>query len=376
MNCYLLRGCFLALCLFSATSYAQQNCAAWPQWETFKQHFISEQGRVIDLGSEQTITTSEGQSYGMFFALLANDQATFDKLLDWTQIHLAEGDLSTRLPAWQWGRARDGNERILDSNPASDSDLWIAYSLSQAAELWQNRRYAVLASVMAMRIIREETAYLPNLGLSLLPAPAGFDYDKQGWKLNPSYAPLFILQQFSQRYPHSPWQQLHDASATMLLATSNQGVSPDWVMYQPDKGFYYDKQTTDLGSYNAIRVYLWAAMMAENAPYRDELIKQFAPVVEHLTENLKSPLNSFAKTGKMSKSGPRGFDAALMPLLAIYDEHETLTALQQQLMVDTSFTTHRYYDSVLYLFATSTLNKRFEIDEHGKLTPNWSTGCR
>ncbi len=37
------------------------------------------------------ITTSEGQSYGMFFA--GGDRAAFDNLLDWTQNNLAQGSL-------------------------------------------------------------------------------------------------------------------------------------------------------------------------------------------------------------------------------------------------------------------------------------------
>ncbi|MGB1290480.1 MAG: cellulose synthase complex periplasmic endoglucanase BcsZ [Pseudoalteromonas sp.] len=375
-NTYIKIYSLLAFLLFTTTSFAQTMCEPWTQWETFKNHFITSDGRVIDLGSKQSITTSEGQSYALFFALIANDRVTFDKVLDWTEVNLAEGDLSTRLPAWQWGINDDGQESILDSNPASDSDLWIAYALSQAGILWQDRRYSVLAAVMAKRIMREETAYIPNLGLSLLPAPSGFEYKNDQYKLNPSYAPLFILRQLSQLYPHSPWQKLHDNSAQMILETSKEGVSPDWVMYQPSKGFYYDKTTSDLGSYNAIRVYLWASMMAEDAPYRETLVKQFKPMSDHVVRLSGSPLNTYAKTGKVQKYGPRGFDAALLPLLAVFNEDEAMTALQQKLMIDTSFTKSRYYDSVLYLFGTSTVNKQFAIDEMGKLTPHWSTECR
>ena len=39
-------------------------------------------------------------------------------------------------------------------------------------------------------------------------------------------------------------------------------------------------------------------------------------------------------------------------------------------MVDKSFTQTRYYDSVLNLFGTSTLNKRFLITADGTLQPN------
>ena len=68
---------FVSMILIWPLNCVAQSCADWPQWNTFKKHFVSEQGRVIDLGSKQSITTSEGQSYALFFALVANDQTSF-----------------------------------------------------------------------------------------------------------------------------------------------------------------------------------------------------------------------------------------------------------------------------------------------------------
>ena len=90
----------LALLPFARSSFAAAN-AAWPDWLTFKRLYLSEDGRVIDRSVPQQITTSEGQSYGLFFALVANDREGFAKILKWTQDNLAGGDLSQRLPAWQ-----------------------------------------------------------------------------------------------------------------------------------------------------------------------------------------------------------------------------------------------------------------------------------
>ena len=72
----------------------------WPAWEQFKKAYVSPEGRVIDPSDARKISTSEGQSYGLFFALAANDRAGFDKLLTWTQNNLAEGDLKQHLPGW------------------------------------------------------------------------------------------------------------------------------------------------------------------------------------------------------------------------------------------------------------------------------------
>ena len=107
----------------------------WTLWNSYAAHFIDAQGRVIDpQGGGRT--TSEGQSYAMFFALVNNDQARFERLLKWTQTNLAQGDLATHLPAWLWGKTKEGEWKILDPNPASDADVWIAYSLVEAGRLW------------------------------------------------------------------------------------------------------------------------------------------------------------------------------------------------------------------------------------------------
>ena len=65
----------------------------WPAWDRYKKAMLSSDGRIIDRSSEQLITTSEGQSYGLFFALLANDQPSFAKILKWTRNNLADGSL-------------------------------------------------------------------------------------------------------------------------------------------------------------------------------------------------------------------------------------------------------------------------------------------
>ena len=96
---------------------AEQN---WPLWERYAQNAIDPQGRVID-HSAQDRTTSEGQAYGMFFALVANDRTRFDKILGWTEVNLAQGDLTLHLPAWNWGKNPDGSWKTIDPNPASDA---------------------------------------------------------------------------------------------------------------------------------------------------------------------------------------------------------------------------------------------------------------
>src|SRR5262245_59424915 len=138
----------LLMCLLHEAG-AAPSPPPWPAWERFKELYVSRDGRIIDASVPEQITTSEGQSYGLLFALIANDRARFDELLRWTQNNLARGDLQRTLPAWQWGHASDGRWRVLDANPASDADVWIAYSLMQAGRLWCDAELSKLGHDLA-----------------------------------------------------------------------------------------------------------------------------------------------------------------------------------------------------------------------------------
>jgi len=128
------------------------TACSWPAWDRFKAELVSVDGRVIDPSDERLITTSEGQSYALFFALVGNDRQAFAQLLRWTTNNLAEGDLARHLPAWLWGRNRQQQWQVLDTNNASDADLWIAYSLLEAGRLWDEPAYTQLGQRLLWRI--------------------------------------------------------------------------------------------------------------------------------------------------------------------------------------------------------------------------------
>jgi hypothetical protein len=79
----------------------------WALWDKYAPRIVDAHGRVIDHAAGDR-TTSEGQSYGLFFSLVAGDRERFEKILDWTQNNLSGGDLGARLPAWLYGRASGG----------------------------------------------------------------------------------------------------------------------------------------------------------------------------------------------------------------------------------------------------------------------------
>ena len=149
---------FLLTSLAGALSaLAMTANASWPMWESFKAANIDASHRVIDYSDARAITTSEGQSYAMFFALVADDRETFDKLLAWTEQNLAKGDITKNLPSWLWGK-NGSSWGIIDSNNATDSDLWIAYDLLEAARIWNAPEYAQKARAMMELLKKDVTA--------------------------------------------------------------------------------------------------------------------------------------------------------------------------------------------------------------------------
>ena len=166
------RWCVLAAVMLAALPL--RAACTWPAWEQFKKDYISEGGRVIDPSDTRKITTSEGQSYALFFALAANDRKAFDLLLTWTRDNLASGDLNAHLPAWLWGQKDKDAWAVIDNNSASDADVWIAWSLVEAGRLWKDRDYTRTGKALLKRIVSEEVVNVPGLGAMLLPGKVGF----------------------------------------------------------------------------------------------------------------------------------------------------------------------------------------------------------
>ncbi len=340
----------------------------WPAWEHFKQAYISEGGRVVDPSDARKITTSEGQSYALFFALAANDRKAFDNLLQWTQNNLAQGSLSDHLPAWLWGKKDQQNWTVLDTNSASDADLWIAWSLLEAGRLWKNDAYTHLGKALLDRIAKEEVVKVPELGLMLLPGKIGFA-DDSAWRFNPSYLPPQLASYFTRF--GAPWTTLRETNLRLLLETAPKGFSPDWVRYQKGQGWQLKSEKTLIGSYDAIRVYLWAGMLNDSDTQKARLLAKFKPMATVTTKNNAPPEKVDVATGKIEGNGPVGFAAALLPFLQDRDAQARL----RQNVADHFPGDDAYYSYVLTLFGQGWDEHRFRFTPRGELQPDWGQEC-
>ncbi|MGL5970142.1 MAG: cellulose synthase complex periplasmic endoglucanase BcsZ [Kluyvera sp.] len=344
-----------------------QAACQWPAWEQFKQEYVSAEGRVIDPSDSRKITTSEGQSYALFFALAANDQKAFASLLNWTQNNLAAGSLRENLPAWLWGKKSETEWTVLDSNSASDSDIWIAWALLEAGRLWKNDDYSATGKALLAKIAEDEVVKVPGLGLMLLPGRVGFAEETR-WRFNPSYLPPQVAQYFSRF--GAPWTALRDTNLKILMDTAPQGFSPDWVSYDKTQGWQL-KATDVVGSYDAIRVYLWVGMMNDADPQKARLLKRFNAMAAQTVKQGLPPEKVAIATGKVTGDGPVGFSASLLPFL----QNRDATAVQRQRVADHFPGADAYYNFVLTLFGQGWDQHRFRFSARGELLPDWGQEC-
>ena len=355
------------------------NAQSWPLWESYAKYAVDDQGRVIDR-SAQDHTTSEGQAYAMFFALVAGDRIRFDKVLSWTEINLAGGDLTQRLPGWSWGRGPDGSWKLLDPNSASDADLWIAYSLLEAGRLWHEPRYEKLGTIIAIRVAQLEVAYVPGLGTTLLPGSGGFHPDESTWLLNPSYMPPFVLVRLSSAMPRGPWRGVFDSLLPILAEGSGNGFAMDWVTAgtgvrpssAPGK-----VDALPVGSYDAIRVYLWLGISDSSTPGIRQLLAAVPGMAAYLKGHNLPPESVDANGRTISLNAPPGFSAAVVPYLrAIGMRGQAKAQLDR---VDATKNPAMglygrnpvYYDQNLALFSIGWLEQRYRFDRDGRLNVKW-----
>lgn len=266
---------------------------------------------------------------------------------------------------------------MIDANPASDADLWLAYTLLEAGRLWQEQRFTALGTLMARRILREETAVLPGLGRTVLPGTQGFRLSEHRWRLNPSYVPMQVMRRLATLLPDEPaWQQLVASSARLMLDTAPRGFAPDWVEYQPGRGFLPDAQTHAESAYNAIRVYLWAGMLASDEPRRAALLRTFTPLADYVAAKGFPPERVDTQTGQPGpNAGNGGFSAAVAPYLAALGRAGQASAQARRTRELAQREPPGYYTQVLTLFGLGYLDGQFRFARDGALVPAWESGC-
>lgn len=366
------------LLILSAPLHAACQVATWPLWEAFAERHLKADGRIVDYQSKLQHSTSEGQSYGMFFALVANDRPAFERMLAWTDDKLAGGQLGVRLPAWQW----NVEQGVLDKNSASDADLWLAYGLIEGGRLWHAPELTRRGMALLATIAEQEVTVAVGLGPVLLPGKIGFIKEQGQLRLNPSYSPLPLLRRLATVNPNGPWPGLAESSTRMMVESTPRGMAADWVGWQPGVGFIADDVSAASGSYDAIRVYTWLGMSDPADPLAKRQNATLGGPALWLASHADLPEKVDTIHGNTSGIAPPGFRAAILPYLKMRGDRARYHALrittQKQLenYVRGAAPELTYYDLALSLFGFGWSEGRFRFSPQGVLETRWEKTCR
>lgn len=357
----------------SSAQVSADSRSDWPEWNDFVNRFVQADGRVIDITFERK-STSEGQSYGLFFALVANQRVQFDTLLNWTSANLAAGQLGNKLPAWLWGLREDGSWGVKDENSASDADLWIAYTLLEAARLWKAQNYADIGRQLLTQISRYEIVQAGRAGPVLLPGAIGFILDKERFRINPSYLPDFMFRYLASIDPKGPWQSVWDGYSRMTPKIFSAGIAPDLFVVNAKGKVMPDTEREPSGSYDAIRVYLWAGMSGRSS---QDMLKMLSPYAV-LIRKLGTPpekVNPLTAVALKSDYSPIGYSGAVLPFLSAIGDKPTLEKQLNRLSAASQRAKQgeptNYYDQILVLFGKGWLDGHYRFDNQGRLQPKW-----
>lgn len=214
----------LSMMLASVASADTVFTKSDPGWRDYKDRFLLPEGRIIDTANGN-VSHTEGQGWGMFLAVRFQDREVFDRLWQWTESHLARQDVAL----FSWRYDPSSTPAVADPNNATDGDLFIAWALQLAADLWDDPRYARRSDEVRQAIMAHLVADVGGYQV-LLPAFDGFRHDDYA-DLNLSYWVIPALRDFAARYPDEPWQVVID-SGRQLLERAQFGrlqLPADWL---------------------------------------------------------------------------------------------------------------------------------------------------
>jgi endoglucanase len=261
----------------------------------------------------------------------------------------------------------------------------MAYDLIEAGRLWRDPHYDRLGMAIAARVAQQEAAFVPGLGTTLLPGTTGFHPDDTTWILNPSYIQPSVLARLVKVMPIGPWVAILNSLDPILAQSSGAGFAMDWVSAgtgvrpstTPAQRAAGELAAVPLGSFDAIRVYLWMGIADQATLGVRGSFARVRGMAEYLKTHPLPPQQVDAQGRVINPNGPPGFSAAVIPYL-----HALGMAAQEKAQMDRLASTKdiasglygktaNYYDQNLALFSAGWIEGRYRFDREGKLRVKW-----
>ena len=208
-----------------------------------------------------------------------------------------------------------------------------------------------------------------NIGHFLLPAAIGFVEKNVSVKLNPSYVPMQLMDYFATYLSDTRWESLQQTSLLLTVESSPRGFAPDWVNYDLRTNKF---NRASPGSYNAIRVYLWAGMLSEDNQHWPILKTHFAKSVQFINKLQAVPESIDTSLLAYNNTGNIGFDISFLPLISRLQYPELEQTIITKVNQSDVLTSNSYYQSVLALYGLGWMENRFEFSDNGQLIVSWN----
>jgi endo-1,4-beta-D-glucanase Y len=145
--------------------------------------------------------------------------------------------------------------------------------------------------------------------------------------------------------------------------------------------FTTDPMKGDVGSYDAIRVYLWAGMTDPADPLAKPVLDALGGMARSTASTGLPPETVNVRTGSTEGQAPSGFSAALVPYF-----HAKQQPLLEQLQYERasqallqwqagSGPAPVYYDYMLSLFGLGWADRQYRFAADGRLQTFWESPC-
>ena len=175
--------------------------------------------------------------------------------------------------------------------------------------------------------------------------------------------------------PKGPWQSIWDSYLRMTPKVFTAGVAPDLFVVDSKGVVMPDTEREPSGSYDAIRVYLWAGM---SGPSSRETVKTLATYAALTAKHGAPPEKVNPLTGVATKTdySPIGYSGAVLPFLtALGDKpmlEKQLSRIRAAALRAKAGDATNYYDQVLILFGKGWLDGQYRFDDQGRLLLKWA----
>jgi endoglucanase len=132
-----------------------------------------------------------------------------------------------------------------------------------------------------------------------------------------------------------------------------------------------------VGSYDAIRVYLWLGIADRETPRLHALLGAVPGMAATLKGSVVPPLQVNASGNVLNPNGTIGFSAAVAPYLDALRMKPQAQAQMDRLVATKDATTGlygrgaAYYDQSLALFALGWSNQQYRFERDGRLKVKW-----